>query len=281
MMIIKTLKSAGLALLIYLLLPNSIEAQTFFKNHYKDRFFTVSVGTGQNGYFGELNAQNNIRRGFRNATASFEARLLDRISARAEFTYFTVSGADKFAPDSTFERQRNLSFQSRNFELNLQALIYLNHYPESFRKRKAWDPFISAGVGVVRYNPSTILDEETVFLRDIKTEGVSYGNYALVLPVGLGVKASVTRYLNVILEAGYRFTFTDYLDDVSGNFQDFDDNTIQQRLSNRKDEIPIVNREAFDILVPGQPRGDSDNNDAYLMINFKIEYYLPLLINGK
>ena len=277
----KSVKYLLVVVAVQLLIIAKTDAQTFFKNHYKDRFFTVALGTGHNGYFGELNYNNNIRRGFRNLTVSGEARLYDRVSARMEFTYFTVSGEDRFAPDSTFERQRNLSFQSRNFELNLQALIYLNGYPQDFRKRATWDPFLALGVGVMRYNPSTLLDEERVFLRDIQTEGVQYGNYALVLPVGLGVKARITKFLNVIFEAGYRFTFTDYLDDVSADYVQFDDNTIEQRLSNRKSEVPIVNTEAFDALIPGQPRGDSSNNDAYLMLNFKIEYYLPLLINGK
>ena len=280
-MLQKSVKYLLITAMVILTTVYHTSAQTFFKNHYKDRFFTAAIGAGYNGYFGELNYNNNIRRGVRNVTASLEARLLDRVSARSEFTYFTVSGADRFAPDSTFERQRNLSFQSRNFEMNLQALIYLNGYPEDFRKRATWDPYLALGVGVMRYNPSTILDDETIFLRDIQTEGVAYGNYALVLPVGIGVKARITKFLNVVFEAGYRFTFTDYLDDVSGDFQQFEDNTLQQRLSNRKDEIPIVNSEAFDLLVPGEARGDASNNDAYLMLNFKLEYYLPWLINGK
>ncbi|MGB3468075.1 MAG: hypothetical protein WBA74_22510 [Cyclobacteriaceae bacterium] len=69
---------------------------------------------------------------------------------------------------------------------------------------------------------------------------------------------------------------------MSTEYKEFDDNTIQQRLSNRKDEIEIVNRRAFnELLVPGKSRGNSDNNDAYLLINFKIEYFLPIFITGK
>ena len=284
-MIIKTTKFVILLLflsvVISLTASDKAHAQNFFQNDYKDRFFSAAVGTGQNGYFGELNYKNNIRRGFRNAVASFEARLLDKLSARAEFTYFTISGADKFAPDSTFERQRNLSFQSRSFELNLSTMLYFFSYPKSYKHRNKWEPFLSLGVGVTRFNPTTVLEGESYVLRDIMTEGVAYDRYTLVFPVGLGVKARITDYLGVILEAGYRFTLTDYLDDVSADYADFPDNTIQQRLSNRKDEIAVINRNAFDRLVPGMPRGDSENNDAYLMINFKIEYFLPIFITGK
>ncbi|MGB3468074.1 MAG: DUF6089 family protein [Cyclobacteriaceae bacterium] len=212
-MIIKTQKSAVIfflpAIFICMLITEPANAQNFFKNDYKDRFFSASAGTGQNAYFGELNYNKNIRRGFRNAVVSAEARLLDRLSTRAEFTSFTRSGADKFAPDSTFERQRNLSFQSRSFEMNLQALLYFFNYPASFKYRSAWEPFMTIGVGVTRFNPTTTLDDEKFVLRDIMTEGVEYGRFAFVIPVGLGIKARLNSYLGLILEAGYRFTFTD------------------------------------------------------------------------
>ncbi len=274
--------------LFYLLFPLFLclifiegNAQNYFKNQYKDRYYSVSLGTGQNGYFGELNENNNIRRGLRNLTASLEARLLDKISARAEFSYFTIGDSDSNAPDSTFERQRNLSFESRNFEANLQVLFYLHNYSKSFGRRKTWEPYLTLGIGVTRFNPTAILNDEKISLRDIQTENVSYGNFALVVPAGIGVKARLTKYLNVIFEAGYRYTFTDYLDDVSTVFPQFQDNTIQQMLSNRKGEIGVVNREAFDQLIPGGNRGNPDTNDSYLLINLKLEFYIPLLTRGK
>lgn len=263
-------------ILVLIAMPLIGNAQNFFGNIFNDRYFSTSIGIGRNGYNGELNHGKLLATGIRNLNLGFEARLYDHVGARVELTFFGLKGNDTNAADSSFARQRNLSFQSNNIEFNLQGIFYLNKYSGKYHKRRTWDPFVAVGVGVMRYNPYAKLGGEKLFLRKYETEGLKYGKYSLVIPAGIGFKGRVTKFMNVIFEAGYRVTFTDYLDDVSNVYGGPYDNLTQELLSNRKDEIPLVNVEAYDQMVPGGRRGDPGNNDHYWLAEVKLEFFLPI-----
>ena len=86
----------------------------------------------------------------------------------------------------------------------------------------------------------------------------------------------MTPFLNFNLELAYRYTFTDHLDDVSGIFPTFaDDTSIQAKLSNRRREQFLENEAAWESLDAGFNRGDPNNNDQYLFFSFQIEVFLP------
>jgi len=81
---------------------------------------------------------------------------------------------------------------------------------------------------------------EWVSLRDLGTEGqffdnatrqqyqdlyskdlpTPYSRFQVVIPLGIGARYKLTNNLDLGLEIGYRHTFTDYLDDVSGEYVD-------------------------------------------------------------
>ena len=70
-------------------------------------------------------------------------------------------------------------------------------------------------------------------LRDLRTEGqgtpgdtlfalgATYGPVAMCIPMGIGLKKAFNGNGGIKLEFGFRFTNTDYLDDVSGNYYDW------------------------------------------------------------
>ena len=64
-------------------------------------------------------------------------------------------------------------------------------------------------------NPKTSYQGDWVALQPLMTEGVEYKRLNFVVPAGVGVKVLINPYLNIIGQVGYRFAFTDYLDDVS------------------------------------------------------------------
>ena len=256
-------------------------SQSFFNWQYNDRYFSLIAGTGMTAYFGELNDNNRIRKEFSNISLGLEARLLSRVAARAEVIYYSLEGDDIYAKDSSFNRQRNLSFFSRNFEANLQGIVFLRKYPGTYHKRWAVDPYMGIGVGVTLFNPTAELDSVTYKLREHNTEGVRYNNFALVLPLTFGVKLRFNEFVNFNMELGYRYAFTDYLDDVSTVFIE-NDGSIAGQLSNRKDEVRtrdneffIVNQEHYDAQVAGAPRGNPDRRDSYLHVSFRLEVFLP------
>src|SRR5690606_9409794 len=93
----------------------------------------------------------------------------------------------------------------------------------------------------------------------------------LIIPFGLGIKIKAGPFFNLVMEGGYRKTFTDYLDDVSTVHPDKSAWTdpIRIALSDRGPEVDAAPR------APGSVRGNPDTKDGYFLMNFKIEYYLP------
>ena len=111
------------------------QGQNFLSWKFNDRYFSLSVGTGSATYFGELNYDNKINKNFSQLNIGMEARLLNRLGARFEATYFAVEGNDGLAPDSSFQRQRNLSFNSRNFQVQLNTIHYIKKYQVDYYRR--------------------------------------------------------------------------------------------------------------------------------------------------
>ncbi len=204
-----------------------------------------------------------------------EARLLNRIGARVTASQFTLIGDDKNADDLSFERQRNLSFSSRNFLGQLQLTYYLRPYQGDYYKRWSFDPFLFSGVGYMKYNPTAELGGERYNLREAMTEGVEYKNWVATIPLGIGSKFKINEFLNVNFEVSYHFTFSDYLDDVSNTYASEYNNVTARLLADRKDEIDVINPDFYDQLQPGAKRGNPSSNDSFLLISVSAEIFLP------
>ena len=264
------------ALLLILLISASAEAQDFLSWRYNDRYFSIQAGSGTTTYFGDLKHNNNINKSISNLSIGVEARLLSKISARVQATHYQLKGGDYQAEDSTYARQRNLSFYSKNWEVNLGGVFYLKKYRGDYFKRLNIDPYLFAGIGVTHFNPKADVAGISFDLADIQTEGVDYSQYTLVIPAGLGLKFKVNTFMNFNLEASYHFTFSDYLDDVSSSYAASYPDFTTALVANRKDEIPVVNEDAYEnILIPGGERGDASSKDGYLILSFQLEFYLP------
>lgn len=70
-------------------------------------------------------------------------------------------------------------------------------------------------------NTGNIIEQDGIFetdLEPLRTEGVDYRNRFLHLTVGAGLKFRLCRRMSLNIESLFRFTNTDYLDDVRGNF---------------------------------------------------------------
>lgn len=249
--------------------------QNFLSWQMNDRYFSGQAGVGFSSYRGELKHNGSIQGEISNLSLGIEARLLSKIGLRVEAGRYSIRGHDKHAPDSSYARQRNLSFTSSNWELSLQGIYFLRKYRGDYYKRWRVDPYLMLGIGGTYISPQATLDNQHYNLYELQTEDEDYSRMVAVIPVGAGLKFRINTFLNFNAELTYRYSFSDYLDDVSGRFPDSYPDETTERLSNRKDEIEIVNQEAYDRLVPGTPRGDASDKDAYLFVNFKFEAFLP------
>jgi hypothetical protein len=254
-------------------------AQSFY-SYRRDRDFLVSIGSGTTNYFGEMVNPGSWGTTRPNVILGAEYHLSNRVALRGEFSWFQISGNDADANDD--REERNLNFTSNNFELNVAGAVYLLPQGVRFYQRSKLNPYVFAGIGLLYMNPTT-RDSSGVkhALQPLRTEGVSYSRFQPVIPFGGGVKIKVDPFFNVILEAGYRLTFTDYLDDVSSTrYADFSliSDPKGQELSDRR---VGKNRPADDVRTTVGKRGNPEKNDHYMMMNIKVQYYLPYQVFNK
>ena len=160
--------------------------------------------------------------------------------------------------------ERNLSFKSPITEIGAMAeLNFFNLYNSARTNR--FTPYIFAGIAFFSFNPQTELDGKIYFLQHLGTEGQGLDGekdfYSLTnfsIPFGIGFKVNIGKYVSVGLEWGMRYTFTDYLDDVSGNY--YDNGKLREL---RGDEVAdLADRSSF-IHPHGMERGNITTKDLY------------------
>jgi hypothetical protein len=236
----------------------------------RDRSLILIVGANTSTYYGDLKDNNDLLDVRPSLTLGALYYVSKRIGIRSEFSWVTLSGSDANSDDEG-KILRNLSFTSANYEFNAVGVINLIPQGGRFYQRPQVNVYAFGGVGGLYFNPKAKLDGQKYALQPLQTEGVEYSRLALILPYGLGVKYKATPFFNIALEAGWRKTFTDYIDDVSTKFLDNSTiaDPIAKQLADRRPEIGLPVKEA------GAKRGEPTNDDAYMLFSVKAEYYLP------
>jgi len=254
----------------------------------RNRELLLNVGTGTANYFGELVNPRHLGKVRPNLVVGAEYFVTPRIAARAELAWFNISGSDKKA-DTQDRRDRNLSFTSNNWELSFSGVVNLTPVGHRFYQRSLLNFYGFAGIALLYMNPKAEINGVKYALQPLQTEGVKYSRFQPTIPLGFGVKLKYGPFLNICLEGGYRFTFTDHLDDVS--IERYPDPTslksdMSRNLSDRivegfhdrgysDDQIPGAYQDGG--WHSGKPwrRGNPDKKDAYFLMNVKVQYYLP------
>lgn len=281
------MKNILLLLLSLLLFSLSSSAQSwkFLRNEF-------SFGLGATSFLGELGGADRIGshniagiRDFEfNATKpavqiGYRHFFSPHLSGKAGFTFGQVSGNDAYT-DERFRNNRNLHFKSPIAELAVQLEYfplreYFGHIYRSNgvvgKRVNNLSPYLFAGIGGFWYNPKAQYQGSWEKLRPLQTEGVAYGSLSIALPVGLGLKYAIDKQWSIGLEVGLRFTFTDYLDDVSTEYVDkSNESPMVQYLSN-----PALNNEGqTNWTLPGQQRGSAGANDSYVFAILSVNYKL-------
>ncbi len=256
-----------LVFVILIALAESAMAQSFYAIR-KNRSLILVAGTGTSTYFGELANPGDYFDAKLNISAGLQYYLTPQISLRSEVNWFTLQGSDADSDDSE-RKQRNLSFRSRNVEFNVTGIINLFANGNRYYRRPYFNVYGFGGVGLLYFNPKAELNGTWHALQPLQTEGVKYSRVTPVIPFGLGVRLKFGPNMNIAIEGGYRKIFTDYLDDVSTVYpvQSSLASDIARSLSVRYDNVPAG--------IEGLQRGNPSSDDGYMMVNVKLEYYLP------
>jgi hypothetical protein len=256
-------------ILVSTLLPLYAGAQSFYSARH-NRNLILSSGFGTSSYYGDIANKGTYVNAAPNLNVGLQYFISKRIATRVELNWFTLAGDDKNA-DLEGRKIRNLSFQSSNFELSAIGIVNLFRNGDRYYRRPEFNAYGFAGIGLLYFNPRTTYNGTTYSLQPLKTEGVVYSLVTPVIPIGLGVRLKALSQINISIEAGWRVLFTDYLDDVSTVYLDNNSFTdpIAKALADRRVELGVPP------LGAGSIRGSSKSNDAYMLLNVKLEYYLP------
>ncbi|NOS92492.1 MAG: outer membrane beta-barrel protein [Cyclobacteriaceae bacterium] len=252
---------------IFVMAFTSASAQSFYALR-RERSIILTAGLGSSTYFGDLTNPKKLISTDPSINVGLQYYITKRIALRTELNWFTISGDDKDA-DEKGRIRRNLSFSSSNLELSAVGIINLYSNGNRFYRRPAFNVYAFGGFAFLYMNPKTKHNGEWVALQPLQTEGVSYSLVQPIVPYGLGFRLKVSPLFNVSFEGGWRKSFTDYLDDVSTVYP-----AVIPFLSDRGQEIGYPAK-------PGGIRGNPTNDDAYMLFNVKVEYYLPWQINRR
>ncbi len=150
------------------------------------------------------------------------------IALRLAGNFAQLGYSDVYNTHNESMRRRNLSFNTNVWELALQGDFNFYRFmpgDPDFR----FTPYVTLGVSAFSFDPYAYLKDEKYNLRQLGTEGQGstlypdrkqYGTMALAIPLGVGLKYALNERINLGFEVLYRFTGTDYLDDVSRTYAD-------------------------------------------------------------
>jgi hypothetical protein len=252
----------------------TISAQSFYSAR-RDRNLIFLAGINTSTYYGDLKDNADLLDVKPSLSLGMMYFISKRVGFRGEFSWVTLSGSDENSKDEG-RVKRNLSFTSGNYELAVSGVVNLIPQGGRFYQRPQFNVYGFAGIGVLYFNPKAVLDGQKYALAPLQTEGVKYSRITPVIPYGIGMKFKASPFFNLAVEAGWRKTFSDYLDDVSSRYIDnatFTD-PIAQKLADRRPEIGLP------IKTAGSIRGNPDGKDAYMLVSVRLEYYLSLQLGS-
>jgi hypothetical protein len=250
------------------------------------------IGGGATQFLGDLGGQKGIGKDYSladmnfratnfNVTIGYRYRFHPVFATSTSFNFGKFEASDKLTVNEV-RNARQIEIQSFLFSLS-QRFEYLVYVDEKVGKRndlpglkgmkdKNVQFYIYTGIGGCYFNPrggsgSKYPGEE---LRLLSTEGQgylgganSYKRITGIIPFGFGYRRGFNRMWRVMIEATYYKTFTDYMDDVSTKYFDFNSNGIP----GSEKAIYFANpSEDWKRFNNGSQRGDKQK-DAFFYIN--------------
>jgi Domain of unknown function (DUF6089) len=271
---------AGLALLFC-----SFTTRAQLQSIAQDGEFGLAVGAAH--YFGDLNPNVHLNQPKIALGVFFRKQYNNYIALRVSGSFAQLGYSDIYNTQNYYDLRRNLSFSTNIWEVAVQGdFNFFKFDPTDSRYR--FTPYITLGVGAFSYNPYVFYQGQKVYLRSLGTEGQGsaaypdrkpYGTMAVCFPFGVGVKYNFNARMNIALEIVYRFTTTDYLDDVSTTYAGA---ATFPTLPNGQPSLAALLQDpsyqtGTAIGIAGRQRGYGNQKDSYafaqLMFSFNITSY--------
>lgn len=204
------------------------------------------------------------------------------VSGSFGFKYNLFRGDDKLTKEP-YRNYRNLHFRTHQFGAyaHLELIVLYNERNgkrysykglNGHKHKNTW-LYLYSGFKFFAFIPQAKKDGEWQNLRPLKTEGQGlpngpnqYGLFNYSIPFGIGYKIAIDELNRISFEVSYSKTFTDYLDDVSGDY--YDNSKILDELGVESAYFADPSdKSKSNWTNPGEMRGDPDELDAYLNLN--------------
>lgn len=292
--------------------------------------WSLGVGLGVGNYFGDIVPKANdfstdLRYTRLSPSIDVAYQFTEQFAVEVDAAWIRLISSDFQTADPRNVRDRYRYMRNQNFRNDVIELALTGEW--DFKptvggvfRRPIWRPYAFGGVAVFHHNPKGMTpDGRWVDLQPLRTEGQGltatpdvngvtgtykskpYSLVSVAIPFGAGIKYRLTDNLDVAFEVGYRFTFTDYLDDTSGNYANAADlnnfNPLSAIMANRttEDRDPIsgsvrnwrpvaestngyvtdgMGRETINGFGrAGDKRGESKDRDIYIVNTFRLQYF--------
>lgn len=279
--------------LFVLLSFTSLFVSAQYNVHWRKIRHEVSFGIGSVNFFGELGGSNTIGThyvkdfDFKSSRYSFQGaysyKLSESWAVKGSAYYGRIFGND-FLTLEEHRSARNLQFRSPIIELAATAEFsiikerYGHRYDLKRHKGGGNLPnlYIFTGVGGMWFNPKGLYTDGNWYaLQPLGTEGQGiiptrekYSRITMTIPIGIGMNYIIDRNFGIGFEFGAKYTFSDYLDDVSNTYVDpaiFNDPMAAYFGSGTADP-------AWPGVGPGQQRGQNKYNDALMYLTLRVTY---------
>lgn len=275
-----------------LLLPLCLRAQSGYNPNLIGAMDHHEIGltVGVSNYWGDLQPKLFPSYGYQPmAGIVYKYFMSPHLGFRVSATYTNLSAADSLS-NIPIDKARNLSFSTHLFEFH--GGMELNFWPIEVMRCKV-TPYLFGGIAAFYFDPYAIDPEgDKVFLRPLSTEGEGLPmyperkQYSLVnvaFPFGGGFKFFIGKTIMLTTEIGFRYTNTDYLDDVSKSYVNLDTlqaykGKIAKQMSYRGNTLT-----SWDGNNPnyGFQRGDIKSNDWYWYGNLTVTIFFRAFGNPK
>ncbi len=249
---------------------------------------------GASNYLGDIGGKEKTRRDFVadmklaqtrwNGGAFVRYKWRPKLSLKLAFDYLRVEGDDKLSTNPG-RHYRNFNFRNDIFDLGFTGEWFFyenNDLGNTYRYRNGFRAYLFGGVGGFYTNPKSLYQGQWVKMRPYADEGYAYKAVVLNIPMGAGFYFTFDKKHRIGFEMNYRKTFTDYVDDISGNYPDTPPGDAYTRglvlRSSSLDQQTISdNPGAYGSHNWGQKRGDKTHKDGYMTMSVSYSY----VIRGK
>ena len=289
-------------------------------------YSSVTFGGGTSTYFGDLAGYSKPFKSLVtlprwNVGLGYTRHFTPHFAARAMFTWARITGDDYTYNKNDIEGSlpqyvRNLHFRNDLKEFAITGIYNFKEDGRNPENRAKFTPYLFAGVALLAHSPEALTPDSSgatqhwVKLQPLHTEGQGqpgrekpYSLVTVAIPVGIGARYKLNDNFNLGVEIGYRYAFTDYLDDVGAGAYPARDTqqgiaTVMtdrrfERLAARANNHP----DRYQVLVDMYNNGTAEQKadiqaalttpgrgakgvlqDGYLLTNFSIQYIIPTKI---